>query len=295
MGVFVDALAELTGLEHLSWHTLLPLKGILPAKKGGVISSGVKKRWCARCVADWRRKDVEPWEPLLWRVLFVKRCPVHGNLLSEVCGTCKKSQGFVSDKVPFGYCWECGGYLEAGDPLVTEGRQRVPEAGRWQWELSRAVGKMLAAQEELEVFASDRGFVHLLNSLREHPQLGSSHSVARYVGSGKQSVEQWRKGDKRPELLTFLKICIRAGVDPVAVATYPHGKSFQVDGELAFGSQPEKRRRRVREAPARNWGAAEWDKIRREIRKVLESGEAGLHSASSVSLLQNSERFGASG
>lgn len=283
----VDALAELTGLEHLSWHTLLPLKGILPAEKGGVISTAQKKRWCACCVAAWRGKDIEPWEALLWCISIVKRCPIHGILLSEVCGTCKKPQGFVSDKVPFGYCRECGCHLETGDPLVSKGRRRVPAAGRWEWELSRAIGNLLASQAELEAFASARGFVHLLNSLWEHPQLGSSNSAVRYIGSTRQSIQKWRKGEKRPELLTFLRICIKAGVDPVAVAIYPHGNSFRADGDLVFGIQPEKRGHRMREAPARNWGAAEWEKIRREIGELLESAEAGLHSAKSVA-----DRFG---
>ena len=280
----VDALAELTGLEHLSWHTLLPLKGLLPAEKGGAISELLWKRWCARCVAGWRRKNIELWEPLLWRVSFVKRCPIHGNLLSDVCGTCKKPQGLVSDRVPFGRCFACKGHLEVDDPLVLTRGRPVPLAGMWDWELSRAVGKLLASQDVLEAFASGRGFVQLLNGLRDHPKLGSSHSVARYVGSTRQSVEKWRKGDKRPGLATFLKICIRVGADPVAVTIYPHGESLQVEGELPFGIQPEKKRHRMREAPARNWGAAEWDKIKRELRGLLESGEAGLHSASSVAV-----------
>ena len=275
----VDALAELTGLEHLSWHTLLPLKGLLPAEKGGVTYRIHGKRWCVRCVAGWRRKDVEPWEPLLWRISFVKRCPIHGTLLSAVCGTCKKSQGVVCDRVSFGYCRECGRHVEIGDPLALMRGRPVPVAGRWEWELSRAVGKLLASQKVLEVFASQHGFVHLLNSLRNHPQLGSSHLVGRYVRSTRQSVEKWLEGEKRPGLFTFLRICIRAGVDPVAVATYPHGESFEVGGDLRFGIQPEKKRHRMRDAPARTWGAAEWDKVRRELGELLESREAGLHSA----------------
>ena len=281
----VDAMAELTGLEHLSRHTLLPLKGLLPAEKGGVISELMGKRWCARCVAGWRRKGMELWEPLLWHVSFVKRCPGHGNLLSDVCGTCKTPPEVVSDKVPFGRCFACKGYLEVDDPLVRTRGRPVPSAGMWDWELSRAVGELLAAQDLLEAFASGRGFVQLLNGLRDHPRLGSAHSVARYVGSTRQSVATWRSGDKRPGLATFLRICIKVGADPLAVAIYPHGKSLQVaSGELAFGIQPEKKRHHMREAPARNWGRAEWDKIRRELRGLIESGEAGLHSASSVAV-----------
>ena len=249
----VDALAELSCLDHLSSHTLLPLKELLPAEKGGVTYRIHGKRWCARCVAGWRRKEMPLWEPLLWRISFVKRCPIHGNLLSGFCGTCKKPQGVVCDRVPFGYCRECGSHLEIGDPLVATRGRPVPAAGRWEWVLSRAVGKLLASQDLLEAFASHRGFVHLLNSLRNHPQLGSSHSVGRYVRSTRQSVEKWLEGEKRPGLFTFLRICIRVGIDPVAVATYPCGPSFEVDGDLRFGIQPKKKRHRMREAPARIW------------------------------------------
>ena len=278
----VDALAELTGLEHLSWHTLLPLKELLPVETRGVLCSVYGKRWCASCVARWRRKGMEPWEPLLWRFSFVRCCPIHNSVLSRVCGTCKKPQGFISDRVPFGFCRECGRHVEIGDPLILKRRARTPAVGRWEWELSRAVGNMLASQKVLEEFASHLGFVHLLSSLRRHLQLGSSNSVARYIGSKPALVKKWLEGEKRPGLLAFLRICIRAGVDPVAVAIYPHGKSFEVDGDLRFGIQPEKRRWRVGEVPSRKWGATEWDKVRSSLVELLESPEAGLDPAVSV-------------
>lgn len=284
MEALVDALAELTGLEHLSWHTLLPLKELLPVETRGILFlySVYGKRWCASCLARWRRKGMEPWEPLLWRISFVRCCPIHNSVLSQVCGTYKKPQGFISDRVPFGFCRECGRHVEIGDPLILKRRERTPAVGRWEWELSRAVGNMLASQKVLEEFASGRGFVHLLSSLRRHPQLGSSRFVARHIGSTPASVKKWLEDEKRPRLLAFLRICIRAGVDPLAVAIYPHGKSFEVDSDLRFGIQPEKKRYRVGEAPCRKWGATEWDKVKSSLVELLESPEAGLDPAVSV-------------
>ena len=125
----VDGLAELTGLGDLSWHTLLPLKELLLVETCGVLCSVYGKRWCASCVARWRRKGMEPWEPLLWRISFVRCCPIHSSVLSRVCGTCKKPQGLVSDRVPFGFCRECGRHVEIGDPLILKRRARTPAVG----------------------------------------------------------------------------------------------------------------------------------------------------------------------
>ena len=278
----VDALTELTGLAGLGCHTLLPLEGLLSTERGGVIDRERGNRWCAACLAGWRREGMQPWEPLLWRISFVKRCVIHGTVFSDVCATCKKSQDLVPDKFPFGYCRECRRHVESGDPQVSKRWPRTPGAWRWEWELSRAVGRMLASQKALAEFASNRGFMHLLSSLKQHPEFGSFRRVGGYIGTTPHWVKEWLEGAKHPGLLTFLRVCIRVGVDPVAVAIYPHGESLEVRGELRFGIQPRSKCRGMKERPAQTWGPAKWNKVRSELVELLKSPEVGLHPAGSV-------------
>ena len=278
----VDVLTELTGLSDLSCLTLLPLEGLLPTDRGGLISRERGNYWCASCVAGWRRGGVEPWEPLLWRISFVKCCPIHGTALSKLCGTCGGSQSLVSDKVPFGYCRHCGCHLENGDPQLRRRRARISGPVSWEWELSRAVGKLLVSQKVLLEHASEHGFARLMSLLLQHPKLGSSGAVARYLGSTRQSVKKWEEGLHRPSLYTFLRICIRVRIDPVAVASYPHGEPFELGVEPRRGVQPRTRYRGMRERPVQTWSAAKWDKVRGDLVELLKSPEAGLNTPKSV-------------
>ena len=124
--VLVDALTKLTALPDLSLHTLLPWRQLLLDQKSGALRWG-QRRWCASCLAGWRAKGVEPWEPLLWRVAVVRRCPVHCTPFSEVCPRCQVRQGYMPGMVRIGVCRKCGHHLETGDPLVCTGA-RAPLA-----------------------------------------------------------------------------------------------------------------------------------------------------------------------
>ncbi len=101
------ALTHLTGLEGLSLHTLLPWRLLLPATRNGAMRWG-RKRWCASCFAAWRAQGKEFWEPLLWRMKPVRRCPVHRVPFSETCPKCGAPQGLVQEIALLGTCRRCG-------------------------------------------------------------------------------------------------------------------------------------------------------------------------------------------
>ena len=64
----VIALEELTGETGLGVHTCLPWRGLFARNSSGAIN-GRCKRWCALCFDAWDRDGLEPWEPLLFRLV----------------------------------------------------------------------------------------------------------------------------------------------------------------------------------------------------------------------------------
>ena len=215
----VGALTRLTGLPGLSHLTLLPWRGFLP-KNNGALRWRRSKRWCCRCLADWRRDGTEFWEPLLWRVSAVQRCTVHRIPFSEFCPRCHAGQGVVSEIIPFGYCRACGHELEADDPL-----RRDSSAGEllgyqalWEWWTSVAVGRMLASQRLLARSGNPRGFSEFLRWT-----LGGSAAepLARYLDVGPHSIRVWINGKRSPRLDFFLAVCMRLGADPLKIAVGP--------------------------------------------------------------------------
>ena len=218
----VAALTELTGLPDLSHMTLLPWRGFL-SPHNGALRWRRPKRWCCRCLADWRRNGRELWEPLLWRIAAVRRCPVHRIPFSDLCPRCRARQGVVPEIVPFGYCRKCGHSLEPDDPLLTDrsagSLHDLPAL--WEWWTAHAVGRMLSSQRLLERSGGSRGFSDLL--YRSLSRFGDRtvQSLAQHLGVGWNSIEVWMNGKRRPRLDSFLAVCMRLVADPLQVAVAP--------------------------------------------------------------------------
>ena len=286
--VLVDVLAELTDLDGLSFHTLLPWRRLFAAQHGRVLSSR-HRRWCASCLAGWHANGVEPWEPLLWRVGVVRRCPVHRTPLSEVCPRCKSSQGFMPGVVPFGICRWCGHDLEIDDPMRTRRAARLTgSVKRWEWEVAQAVGRLLAAQEEMAAFASPRGFLTLLERIRNRVDSHSLLGLSRYIGANQASVKNWMDGKRLWCFGSFIQVCMRVGVDPLAVAVFPH-RDFSVpersERELRLGAPRLARQAGSRSPSCRYWEPARWRQAEKQLAEILEGPEPGQFSVVAVTRL----------
>ena len=221
------ALESLTGLKGLAVHTLLPWEPVLAGRNPGALRRG-GKRWCSRCFEDSHRRGLEPWEPLLWRLGPVVRCPVHRTLLSELCPSCGQPQALVTKRVPMGRCARCGACLHLGDPLLaSDGFDPEEESeARWEWWLALAAARMLSQQVRALEHAGSFGFRRLLVDSVKDLAGGRSSRLGRQIGVSTAGVRRWAAGHCRPRLEYFLTVCMRLGADPAAVALAPYGTPF---------------------------------------------------------------------
>ena len=219
----VGAVSSLTGLENLSSHTLLPWRPLLSGKRNGALRYG-QKRWCAPCLAEWRAEGLELWEPLLWRIALVNRCPVHRAPFSEVCPKCQAPQGLLVQTVPFGTCRSCKHGLEAGAKRFPAGPapELESEAARREWWIAVEVGRLLAFQSAVSSFASSDNFSMMLKGYASRVNHGSTRNLVRFLGADRLTVVNWLHGRSLPTLDSFLRACLRLGADPLQVAIFPH-------------------------------------------------------------------------
>ena len=220
------ALQELTGETGLAVHTCLPWRGLFARNSSGAVNR-CSKRWCALCFEAWDRNGLEPWEPLLFRLQPVVRCPMHRVRLSNRCPSCDRTQPFVAQRVPLSYCHHCGARLQLGDPLRESGRFDTSGGegdAAWEWWVSVVLGQMLSVQHDSRRLADPKGFVSLIDRELERDGVGMN-SVADALGLKRNMLRQWRRLIKRPWLRTFVKICLQLGAHPADVALPdPHGK-----------------------------------------------------------------------
>lgn len=212
----VRALEVLTEEADLAVHTCLSWRRLFTPRSSGAIRWRCK-RWCALCLDAWERGGSEPWEPLLFRLEPVERCPIHRVRLSERCPSCRGTQPMVVQRVPLSYCHHCGARLHVGDPLRESGCFDTSREGDavWEWWVSVVLGQMLSGHVESEQLADPSGFASLID--RAVDTFGMN-SLAAALGFKRNVLRQWRRFIKRPWLRTFVRMCLRLGVHPGDVA-----------------------------------------------------------------------------
>lgn len=85
----VLALQRLANAPQLRCGTLLTLKNII-GRKAAAGFSGPARRWCPLCYKHWDLAT--DWEPLVWSIPYVSRCPIHRCMLSCKCPQCGAKQ-----------------------------------------------------------------------------------------------------------------------------------------------------------------------------------------------------------
>ena len=276
------ALNRLTGLDTLSLHTLLSWRPLISSMRNGALRYD-QKRWCASCLAEWRAKGLEFWEPLLWRVALVCRCLVHRTPFSEVCPKCRAPQGLLQQIVPFGDCRRCGHHLEVDDQRVPAGlvANLESEEARREWWTSVEVGRLLAFQSTMSTHASNENFPVMLKRYTSQVNHGSFRGLVQFLGADRLSVVNWLRAKSLPSLESFLRTCLRLGADPLHIAIFPHveppGECYYPRQEAPSSWPPF--RRGIQRSLCGRRGPVFWDQVTEALSAMLADPEAGRLSA----------------
>lgn len=112
----VAALERFTGNPDLRYGTLWVLKEILNAR-GLCHDGGATRRWCPVCYKHW--DPGTSWEPLIWFIPYVSRCPEHGCDLVDKCLSCGATQRRHTPIDRRFHCRDCGEML-GGEGTTTD-------------------------------------------------------------------------------------------------------------------------------------------------------------------------------
>jgi hypothetical protein len=112
----VAALERFTGNPDLRYGTLWVLKEVVNAR-GLCHHGGAMRRWCPVCYKHWDPDT--SWEPLVWFIPYVSRCPDHGCDLVDKCLSCGATQRRHTPIDRRLYCRDCGEGL-GGEGTTTD-------------------------------------------------------------------------------------------------------------------------------------------------------------------------------
>jgi hypothetical protein len=195
------AVAAATGMDNIRLLTMLPWKDVFSAH--GLTRT--RLAWCARCYEQWRLRDLEIYEPLLWMLETVSICPLHHRPLTTFCPRCGREPYVVSSRSRPGHCSCCGQWLGVKDvSLSTEtGGSNEPRS------VAEQVATLLARSATIERPSSGETMRTNLQSCVDDLAGGNESLFTRAVGIHQKTVDAWRAGRVLPALDSLLKISLR--------------------------------------------------------------------------------------
>lgn len=190
----VDKLERLTGRDDLRFGTFWAMSHILSANSWA--SRGEYRRWCPKCYEDW---NSESYEPLVWGVELLVRCPEHGCLLEHTCSSCGATQGHFADLDRRRYCRVCHDSLTKS----VRWRRREPFL-EWVDQQVMYLAKFCATPRDKPVpYSTYRDFVSGLRAV--------------FRGRRFKSLRMLLRGYERAAMLRSQKVSIRSLINLCAI------------------------------------------------------------------------------
>ena len=142
---------------------------------------------------------------------------------------------------------------------------------------------MLAFQGMVSAFPNPEGFSLLLKESIARPDVGSIRGLVRYLGVVRGSVLPWMRGERLPNLESFLLVCMRLGADPLRVAIVPRVELPEESLCRKDGAPfPWPLIRRELTGHRGRYGPGFWARADKKLSALLAESDAGRRSATQV-------------
>jgi AraC-like DNA-binding protein len=215
---WVQALEQLTSCNTLRFLTMLTWSGVADAS--GVVRK--TRAWCPECYDEWLKNGDELYEPLIWMLQVIVKCPRHQcNLLCRCpYQDCQKPVPLLVDWSEPGCCPECGRFLGAAACM-----ERIQQTGvdgeeqEWNRWVSSAAGELIAAAPGIGDPPGKETIASGITAYLERAPGGSIESLAHSLGVSGAKLRGWQKGSHLPQFSTLLQMCKRMGMSPLSFLT----------------------------------------------------------------------------
>jgi transcriptional regulator with XRE-family HTH domain len=276
-GLLVQVLEQLTLRSDLHFLTMLTFAEVL-SQRNLVRRT---RAWCPVCYDEWRKAGHVIYDPLLWALESVSRCPRHGKPLSLKCPNpaCARTQYPLALRGQPGYCMSCDQWLGNASQSEAESPADAEEQWAWQHWVANAVGELLSATPGFSTQPSREALASMITVYVNARAEGNFHMFARQLHVAFSAVWQWQHGQQAPQLGTLVQICAQLGTSPLCFLTGNTGKASSLQRHTPPGEllPPDKSKRQQR---------------RTDIKKLQTVLEAVLQENPPPSLAEVGRRLG---
>ncbi len=190
---------DLGGLSLVALTEVLPLRGLTRSKLA----------WCPLCYQEWQASEQVVYDPLPWKFREISLCVRHGVRLQTSCPNCARSLPHLAWRSRPGYCPFCAWPLFGAQ---AERRKSVdPETSEFAWQqwASEALGAVVAWLPSVPGSLGRERIQLAINHSVERLTDGNISAFARLFDLPRNTVENWCRGKRIPELDMLLRLCYR--------------------------------------------------------------------------------------
>lgn len=205
----ISILERLTGRKDLSQTSMGFCRGFISPR----FLVRVKQSWCCECLSEWKATGREIYSPLLWHLMAVNMCPVHGIPLRMACHECGKSFPPLTAHSRVGFCPRCGSWLGSSQPSAeaTTSHQTI------DLEIARLACDFLRDGPGAVATCGESVFPQSIDLLLHRFFDGNVAALARFLQMNRYTIIAWKARTQRPTLLSLVDLSLKVSVSPAAL------------------------------------------------------------------------------
>lgn len=202
-----DVLERLTGVDVLKYGTFWVLGNVVNANFLG--GQSTHRRWCPKCYALW--DDQTSYEPLIWTVSLLSRCPRHGCSLESRCFSCGSHQPQYVDLRHRRVCVLCKATLGGKGQVGTQHSYK-------DWADTQICELVSLCAEEGRDPLPESTYRDYVAALRS--QIAPASIIPAHLRSTLR-IATSRRRTSRPSLSTMINLCAMQAVSVRDMLTHP--------------------------------------------------------------------------
>lgn len=223
---WVQAVELLTMYRGLSSLTMLAWSNI--ADQSGLVRK--TRAWCPLCYDDWLQNGTVVYEPLIWNLCVITKCPRHHLNLQNLCSYCRHRIPLLTRLSQPGCCPSCEHRLVPSSSTgVIQEPGGIEEQEKQQW-IAHSVGELLTVTPHLSTWPKREKIELGLTAYRELAASENREASPRSVWTSGQKFKGWQSGAYIPRFAILLHLFYTMGISPI--------QFFTGDAHIRFSDPP---------------------------------------------------------
>lgn len=192
---YVNVLEQLTSRNDLQQLTMSSWTGIF---SNNVLDK--YRKWCPICLEEWKMKDIDLYEPLLWYISYINICDKHGIELQVNCPNCNNRLPYLQSNFIVGHCQYCSTFL--GNKFGEKTKEDLTEEYKFTIENYK---ELIGRASSVSFLPTSKSISSSLNKLIKSLNINKAN-FAKLIGVSPSTLSSWLSNRRIPSNDNLIRI-----------------------------------------------------------------------------------------